>query len=148
MALELTPWRRSSALRPLWREMDDLWNRFWGEMPATEPSLGWAPSVDISETDGNVLVKAELPGLDAKDIDVDVTGNVLTLKGEKKTEEEKKEERYYYRERHYGAFQRSFQLPAGVQSDKVDAEFKNGVLTINIPKSEESKQKKIEVKST
>jgi HSP20 family protein len=101
----------------------------------------------LTETDGNVMVKAELPGMDPKDIDVEVTGDMLTLRGEKKTEEEKKDERYYCRERHYGSFQRSFRLPAGVQSDKVDAQFKNGVLTINIPKSEESKQKKIEIKT-
>jgi len=146
MALELTPWRKSSsALRPLWREMDDLWNRFWGDMPA-EPALGWAPSIDVSETDGNIMVKAELPGLDVKDIDVQVTDDVLTLRGEKKTEEEKKDEKYYYKERGYGSFQRSFQLPAGVKSDKVDAQFKNGVLTITMPKSKESKQKRIEIK--
>jgi HSP20 family protein len=72
---------------------------------------------------------------------------VLTLRGEKKTEEEQKDERYYCRERSYGSFQRSFRLPTGVQGDKVDAQFKNGVLTINIPKSEESKQKKIEIKT-
>jgi HSP20 family protein len=128
--------------------MDDLWNRFFGEMPLAEHAWEWMPSVDIAETDGNVTVKAELPGMDAKDIDIDVSGDVLTLRGEKKTEEEKKEERYFCRERHYGAFQRSFRLPAWVQSDKVDAEFKNGVLSINIPKSEESKQKKIEIKTS
>ena len=88
-----------------------------------------------------------MPGLEAEDIDVDVRGDTLTLRGEKKMEEEKKEERYYRRERYSGSFQRSFQLPAGVQSDKVDAEFKNGILTINIPKSEELKQKKIEIKT-
>jgi len=81
-------------------------------------------------------------GLDPKDIDIDITGDVLTLRGEKKTEEEKKEERYYCRERHYGSFQRSFRLPTGVQNDKVDAKFKNGILTIDMPKSEESKQKR------
>ena len=147
MALDITPWRRSGGLRPFWREMDDFWNRFFEEMPLAERAWGWSPSVDISETDGNVQIKAELPGLEAKDIDVDVSGDMLTLRGEKKMEEEKEEERYYYRERYSGSFQRSFRLPSGVESDKVDAEFKNGVLTINIPKSEESKQKKIEIKA-
>jgi len=148
MAYELTPWRRTGALRPVWREMDDLWNRFFGQMPLAERAWEWMPDVDIAETDGNITVKAELPGMDAKDIDIDVTGDVLTLRGEKKTEEEKKEDRYYCRERHYGSFQRSFRLPAGVQSDKVDAEFKNGILSINIPKSKEGKQKKIDIKTT
>jgi HSP20 family protein len=117
-------------------------------MRLAERAWEWMPDVDIAETDGNITVKAELPGMDAKDIDIDVTGDVLTLRGEKKTEEEKKEDRYYCRERHYGSFQRSFRLPAGVQSDKVDAEFKNGVLSINVPKSKEGKQKKINIKTT
>jgi HSP20 family protein len=147
MALEMTPWRRSGGLRPFWREMDNFWNRFFTEMPMAERAWEWSPDVDISETDGNVMVKAELPGLEAKDIDVDISGDVLTLRGDKKMEEEKKEERYYCRERFSGSFQRSFQLPSRVQSDKVDAKFENGVLTVNLPKSEESKQKKIEIKA-
>jgi HSP20 family protein len=147
MALEIMPRRRSYGLRPFWREMDDFWNRFFEEAPLAERAWEWTPSVDISETDGNIQVKAELPGLEAKDIDVDVSGDVLTLRGEKMKEEEQKDERYYCRERYAGSFQRSFRLPAGVQGDKVDAEFKNGVLTVNIPKSEEGKQKKIEIKT-
>jgi HSP20 family protein len=127
--------------------MEDFWDRFFGGRSPAESPWGWTPSVDVSETDGKVQVKAELPGFEAKDIDVDVTDNVLTLSGEKKKEEEQKGERFYCRERYAGAFNRSFRLPAGVESDKVDAAFKNGVLTITIPKSEESKQKKIEVKS-
>jgi HSP20 family protein len=147
MALEMMPWRRSGDIRPISRDIEDLWNRFFGELAATQPSgFAWAPSVDIAEMDGTIQVKAELPGLEAKDIEVDVTDNVLTLKGEKKMEEEKKGERSICRERYSGSFQRSFRLP-GVQSDKVDAEFKNGVLTINIPKSEESKQKKIDIRT-
>ena len=147
MALEMTSWRRPGGLRPFWREMDDLWNRFFEEMPLAERTAGWMPAVDISEMDGYVQVKAELPGLEAKDIDVDVSGDILTLRGEKKMEEEKKEERYYCRERYAGSFQRSFQLPAGVEKEKVDAQFKNGVLTINIPKSAEAKTKKIQIKT-
>lgn len=147
MALEMTPWRRPGGLRPFWREMDDFWKRFFSEMPLAERATEWEPAVDISETDGNVMVRAELPGLEAKDIGVDVSGDVLTIRGEKKMEEEKKEEKYYCRERYAGSFQRSFQLPAGLKAEKVDARFKNGVLTINIPKSEESKQKKIEIKA-
>ncbi len=148
MTLEMTPWRRTGSLRPVWTGMDDFWNRLFGEMPMAERAREWSPSVDISETDGKVQVKAELPGLDAKDIDVDVTDNVLTLRGEKKMEEEKEEEKYYYRERYSGFFQRSFRLPAGVQSDQVDAGFKDGVLTVNIPKSSESQRKKIEIRTS
>ena len=148
MALGLIPWRRAGDIAPSWREMEDFFNRFIGETPLAERTLGWAPSVDISETDGNVMVKAELPGLDPKDIDVEVSGDLLVLRGEKSKEEERKDERYYCRERYSGSFQRSFRLPTGVESDKVDAQFKNGVLTIEIPKSEESKQKKIPIKTT
>jgi HSP20 family protein len=148
MALDIAPLRRTGGIRPFWREMEDLWDRVVGEMPLAERSWEWMPSVDISETDGKVQVRAELPGMEAKDIDVDVSGDVLTLRGEKSTEEEQKDERYYCRERRYGSFQRSFNLPTGVQSDQVDAQFKNGVLTVNMPKSEESEKKKIEIKES
>lgn len=147
MALEMTPWKSYGGLRPFYRDMDDWWNRFFRESPLSESSWEWTPTIDVSESDGKVVVKAEMPGLDAKDIDIDITGDVLTLRGEKKAEEEKKDERFYYRERHHGSFQRSFRLPTSVDSDNVDAHFKNGVLTINLPKSEESKQRKIEIKS-
>ena len=147
MAWEIAPWRRSGSLRPFWGNMEDFWNRLFEDFPMMERGRDWMPSVDISETEEKIHVKAELPGLEAKDIDVDVTDNVLNLRGEKKMEEEKEEERYYCRERYSGSFQRSFRLPAGVESDKVDAEFKNGILTIDIPKSAESKQKKIEIKT-
>lgn len=147
MALGLIPRRRRDDIAPPWREMEDFVNRFMEEMPLAERTLGWAPSVDISESDGKVMVKAELPGLDAKDIDVEVTGDLLVLRGEKTEDEERKGERYYCRERYAGSFQRSFRLPSGVESDKVDARFKNGVLTLEIPKSEESKQKKIPIKT-
>ena len=85
------------------KKLEDFWNRFFGEVPSGEDSWTWSPSVDISETDGSVMVKAELPGLDTKNIDIDITGDVLTLRGEKKMEEGKKEEKYYCRERHYGS---------------------------------------------
>ncbi len=147
MALEMTPWRRPGSIRPYWREMDDFWNRFLEQTPLFERNLDWTPSVDVAETDGKVVVTAELPGLNAEDIDVDVTGDILTIRGEKKMEEEKEEERYVCRERYAGAFQRSFRLPSGVEDDKVDAHFKNGVLTVTVPKSEESKQKKIDIKT-
>ncbi|MCK9275174.1 MAG: Hsp20/alpha crystallin family protein [Syntrophales bacterium] len=147
MAFELTPWRRMGEIRPFWREMENFWDQFLRETPQAESAWGWSPSIDVSETDGKIQVKAELSGLEPKDIDVDVTDNILTIKGEKKKEEEQKGEKYMCRERYFGTFQRSFRLPSGTESDKVEAEFKNGILTINIPKSEESKQKKIEIKS-
>jgi HSP20 family protein len=148
ICMELVPWRPSRELSSLRREMDSLWSRFFGE--SRIPRLfeeEWLPSVDISETKDNLVIKAELPGLEAKDIDVSMSGDVLIIKGEKKMEEEKKDEHYHFRERYAGSFQRSLKLPAGVKSDDIGATFKNGVLTITLPKAEEAKKKKIEIKS-
>ena len=145
--MEIVPRRPFRELRTLRREMDNLWNRFFGE--TTLPSVfakEWAPTVDVSETKEHVVVKAEMPGLEAKDIDVSLSGDLLTIKGEKK-EEEKKDEHYHYRERYAGSFRRSLRLPVGVKSDKVEAAFKNGVLNITIHKAEEAKKKAIKIKT-
>jgi HSP20 family protein len=147
--MELVPWKRFGEMERFRREMDNLWSRFFGETPfARIGAREWSPSVDISETDDDVTVEAELPGLEAKDIEINVSGDVLTIKGEKKEEHEKKEGTYHYRERYSGSFQRSFQLPAEVQSDRAEANFKNGILTVNLPKAEETKKKRIEIKTT
>jgi HSP20 family protein len=108
----------------------------------------WAPAVDVIEDDDKVVVKAELPGLTDKDVDISVVDNTLTIKGEKKQEEEKKEKGYHRLERSYGMFQRSIMLPASVTSEKAKASFKNGVLEIELPKQEEAKPKQIKVKVT
>jgi HSP20 family protein len=105
----------------------------------------WSPLVDISETKDNFVVKAELPGLEAKDVNVSISGDMLTVKGEKKTEEEEKDEHYHRIERYSGSFQRAFQLPSGVKADKVKATFDKGILKVTLPKVEEAKKKKIEV---
>ncbi len=147
MPFELEPWRPFRELTTFREEMDKLWNRFFGEWPSKEPSRGeWAPSLDVSETKDNIVVKAEVPGMDAKDIDISLTNDVLTVKGEKKQEKEEKEENYHRIERSYGAFSRSIRLPREVQSDKIKANYKNGVLKITLPKSEEAKKKEIKIK--
>jgi len=105
----------------------------------------WRPSVDIYDNDDNIVVKAELPGVDKKDIVVDVKGRLLTLKGERSSENEVKEDKYHRRERAYGKFERVFTLPAEVDPDKITAGYKDGILTIDIPKPEEKKPKKIAV---
>lgn len=144
--MELTPWKPIKDLLPLRREMDNLFKRFFGESSLAE-SLGggWVPSVDVSETEDSYFIKAEVPGLEAKDIDVSIVGDRLTIKGEKKKEEEKSGEQFHSVERFFGSFQRSFTLPATAQSDKTEASFEKGVLTITIPKSEEAKSKTIKV---
>ncbi len=107
----------------------------------------WAPTVDIFETDQNVVLKAELAGVDPKDVEVRVEDGTLYLKGERKQEKEVKEENYHRIERSYGSFMRSFPLPNSVDADKAAADYKNGVLTLTLPKREESKPKAIKIVS-
>jgi HSP20 family protein len=105
----------------------------------------WTPSVDVAESDGDIVVTAELPGIAKDDVDISLSNDVLTIKGEKKEEKETKEENYHRIERRYGSFQRSIPLATGVQGDKAKANFKDGVLCVTIPKSEEARPKQIEI---
>jgi HSP20 family protein len=143
-----------SALRPLGeltslrREMDRLLERFFGEAPGPGLYGGtWEPRLDMAETKDMLTIKAELPGLESKDLDVSVSGDVLTIKGEKKQETEEKDEQRHIVERRYGAFVRMVRLPTSVAQGKIKASFKNGVLTINLPKTEEAKPQAIPVSS-
>src|SRR4249920_2895819 len=101
----------------------------------------WSPAVDIYEKEGNIVLKAELPGIDPKDFDVRVENNILTLRGERRIEQEVQKESYQRVERSYGAFTRSFTLPTVVDTEKIEAEFKDGVLRMTLPKKEEAKPK-------
>jgi HSP20 family protein len=144
---ELAPWRPFSELSSLRREMDRLWDSFFGERPLARMwEREWAPFLDVSETKDNFVVKAEVPGIDAKNIDISLTGDVLTIKGEKKQEKEEKEEAYHLVERNYGTFSRSVRLPAEVESAKIKTSYKNGILTVTLPKSERVKAKEIKIK--
>ncbi len=104
------------------------------------------PALDVYQTPEEVVVKAALPGMNPEDVDIDITGDTLTIEGESKAEDEVKNEDYLYRERRYGAFSRSVVLPGGLKSDQAEATMDNGVLTLNIPKAEEVKPKAITVK--
>lgn len=106
----------------------------------------WLPAFDISENEKEYIVTAELPGMEVKDIDVTLSDGVLTVKGEKKKEHEDKGKDYHRIERTYGSFHRSFSIPGKVKTDSVDANYKDGVLKLTLPKTEESEAKKIEVK--
>jgi len=145
---ELAPWRPFRELERMQREMDRLWDSFFEERPRRKiEELGeWGPSLDLSETKNDLIVKAEVPGIDPKDIDISLDKDILTIKGEKKQETEEKEENYHFIERTYGALARSIRLPREVQSDKINASYKNGVLRVTLPKSEEAKKKEIRIK--
>jgi HSP20 family protein len=145
--MELVPWRPFGELSSFRREMDRLWDNFFTDKPFGRAfTEEWLPLVDVSETKDKLLIKVDLPGLEAKDVNVSVSGDILTIKGEKEKEEEEKDEHYYHCERYCGSFQRSFRLPVNVQADKVEATFDKGVLKITLPKTEGAKKKEIEVK--
>lgn len=134
-----------SDLARLHRDMDDLFGSFFGDWPILSPRTAW-PAIDIADSENEITVKAEVPGCTAKDIDISVHGNTLTISGEKKAEEEKKEKGYYHIERSWGGFRREIGLPNDVDANKVEALCKNGVLTITLPKSEKAKTMKVKVK--
>ena len=133
--MKLVPWRPFGKLRTFRRKMEHSSRRSFDDTPLPRLVLGeWVPWVDISETKESVVVKAELPGLEVKDIRVGTEKNVLTIKGEKKCEKQERDQQYYYRERYFGSFHRSFPLPVAVQNDRIEETFKNGVLEITLPK--------------
>ncbi|WP_119458707.1 Hsp20/alpha crystallin family protein [Rhodospirillaceae bacterium SYSU D60014] len=133
------------------RIFENFWKRF--DQPFGTLDRGWGmtgPHADVAETEDKVEVSVELPGLEEKDVDVAVTDDVLTIKGEKRAEREENKKGYYLSERSYGSFYRSIPLPPGVDTDKANAEFKKGVLTVTLPKTPEAQArvKKIEVKAS
>jgi len=140
----IIPWRPFHALEEMQRGLDDFWS--W-PMIRRFPFDGgeFMPAIDMYEKNNQYVVKAELPGLEEKDVDVSVVGDRLTIKGEKKTESEVNEEDYYRSERTYGSFFRSIDLPDDADADKVAANFDNGVLEIDIPKMAAAKPKKVAV---
>ena len=146
--MDIVPWKPLGELSTMRREMDSLWNRFFPEAPFFEryTTHEWLPTIDLTETKDKLLIKAELPGLDVKDVDLSITGDILTIKGEKKKEAETKDEHFFCVERYEGTFQRQIRLPAYVKTDKVDAVFDKGILTITLPKTEEAKKKEIKIK--
>jgi len=136
-----------NALTVLEQEMEHFMDKFFGRHPIRVLSEVMVPSPDLEMFDkkDEIVVKAEVPGLDKPDIQVSVDGDLLTIKGEKKKEKETKEEDYYFCERAYGAFSRSLRLPVEVKADKITANLNNGVLEVHLPKAEEAKGKQIPV---
>lgn len=152
MQRDLIPWGEKRQLSRFRREMDRLFERFFeGDWPwpfrAGMEEGTWVPSLDVSETGKEVVVKAELPGMDPKEIDISVRGDMLTIRGERKKEEEKKGENYHRIERSHGTFSRSVRLPTEVDPDKVNATYKDGVLKIEMAKTKAAAAKKIDIKT-
>jgi HSP20 family protein len=144
----LIKWEPLSDLVSLRDAMDRLFEDSYVRMRGLPAVFGTEPlALDIYETADSVVVKSTVPGVKAEDIDITITGDVLTIKGETKTEEKVEKASYIRQERRYGAFQRSVQLPGSLVTDKAEAAFENGVLTLTIPKSEESKPKTIKVEA-
>ena len=143
---ELVPWERTKTLSKLRKEMDDLWGRFFGDagFPIFSEAA-WAPALDVKETKENIVVTAEIPGLNAKEVEVTISGDLLTIKGEKKQEKEEKDESYHLIERRYGSFSRSIRLTTDVDPKNIKASHKEGILTIILPKSEKAKEKQVEI---
>ncbi len=146
----LTRWEPTREMMTLREAMDrlfdDAFTRPFSLM--REGGSNWtSPAIDLYQTNDAVVVKAALPGIQADEVQINVSGDVLTIKGETKQEEEKKDKSWHIREHRWGAFERSVTLPIGVLSDRAKADFENGILTITLPKAEEVRPKTITVKA-
>jgi HSP20 family protein len=139
----VVPWRSSRDLEEWERRLEDFLGRPMWRLPLEREA--WMPAVDVFEKEDKFIVKAEVPGMKEEDIDVSVTGDTLTIKGEKKAESEVKEEDYYRCERAYGSFYRLIPLPSTVDASKIEASYEGGVLEVTLPKAAKVKPKKVAV---
>ena len=162
--MNLIPWRKKresdegrepseTSLANLRHDMDSLFDRFfrdpwsWGDSDSPASGLMNMPRTDLADTENEVTVTMELPGVDPKNVDISITGDVLTVRGEKKEEKKERKKNYHYVERQHGSFHRSVQLPSTVDPSKVDATFKDGVLSVSVAKNPEAKPKRITVRN-
>ncbi len=145
----LMRWRPMRDMMTLRNEMDRLFDRAFEDSPLSQwqPSTNWGLALDVAENDDAFIVTASVPGMKPEDIDITISDNVLTIKGEFKSDETINEDSYHIRERRFGSFGRSINLPSMVDSDDVEAQYENGVLTLTVPKAEEVKPRRIEVKA-
>ena len=142
----LTRWEPAREMMTLREAMDRLFDDAFTRPLSIRD--GWsAPAIDMYQTDDEIVVKASLPGFKADDVQINITGDVLTLRGEMKHEDEKKEKAWHLREQRWGSFERSVALPTNVIADRANADFENGILTITLPKAEEAKPRTISVKA-
>ncbi|MDP3479608.1 MAG: Hsp20/alpha crystallin family protein [Desulfoprunum sp.] len=144
--------RRSSNVPNVISDMDDMVKRMWYGFPfhnlQDDLDIGWSPRLDVSETDQAIEILADLPGMEKKDISVSLEDDLLTIKGERKEEKENKDKQYHTIERRTGSFYRALRLPVEVDIERSEANFKDGVLTLKLPKTKDSKKKvaQIEIK--
>jgi HSP20 family protein len=142
----LTRWEPAREMMTLREAMDRLFDDAFTRPLSIQD--GWsAPAIDMYQTDDEIVVRASLPGFKADDVQINITGDVLTLRGEIKHNEEKKEKAWHMREQRWGSFERSVALPTNVVADQANADFENGILTITLPKAEEAKPRTISVKA-
>src|SRR6266699_3285273 len=141
----ITRWEPFRGVNTLQDQFNRLFNDVFDRKGEESSLTAWAPAVDIYETEHELVVKADLPEVDPKDLDIRVENNILTIRGERKFENKVNEENYLRVERSYGSFSRSFQLANSVNSEAIKADYQNGVLTLSIPKREEAKPTQIKV---
>lgn len=140
--------RSDNPFISLQREIDRLFTDFTSNFPAFgNGRADLLPSMDVTETDKDIEITAELPGLEEKDVQINISDNLLTIRGEKKAEKEEKDKNYRLVERSYGSFERTLQLPAGINADAIKASIAKGVLKVTVPKPAAAQAKKIEVKA-
>lgn len=146
---EVRPWQGLGRLSNLHDELDRLFTAPWAELTSNNQFLsGWSPALDVYEEKDHLVVCAELPGMKREDIDVSLHGDCLTISGERKSEEKHKDAEQYRSERYVGRFQRTLTLPFPVAFDKIKAQYRDGVLRITLPKTEDSKPRQIDIKES
>ena len=145
--MAVTRWDPFRDLNMLQDRMNRLFDDAGRGWRSDEPvsTTTWSPAIDIFETEGEIVVKAELPGMDRKDITVHLENNVLTLRGERRFAKETKEENYHRIERSYGGFSRAFSIPMSVDEQSINADYKDGILNIRLPKKEQAEPKQIKI---
>jgi HSP20 family protein len=143
--MALVRWDPIRELDSLQNDMNRLFDRFFEGRAANGTARRWIPAMDLVETDDHLVLRGDLPGMTEDDVNIEIKDNVLTVSGERKAEREDKREGYHRVERAFGSFSRSLSLPAGVDADKVEANFDNGVLEVRIPKPAEAKPTRVEI---
>jgi HSP20 family protein len=145
MQMTLVRWDPARELDTLQTDLNRVFDAFFGGREANGVTRRWIPAMDLVETDDHLVLRADLPGLDQEDVEIEVKDNVLTVSGERRAEQEESSNGYHRVERSYGRFSRSLSLPQGVDADQVQAEFDKGVLEVRIPKPAERKPHRVQI---